>query len=95
MGKTPAVWLVLAATSAAAGCARPPSSQADVEAAGAIGIALSAATGVTLNAVTYTVSGNGFTKSGSIDTSASPVVNGTVGGIPAGKGYTITLTAAS
>jgi len=95
LGKTPAVWLVLAATSAAAGCARPPSSQADVEAAGAIGIALSAATGVTLNAVTYTVSGNGFTKSGSIDTSASPVVNGTVGGIPAGKGYTITLTAAS
>ena len=50
---------------------------------------------MTLNSVTYTVTGNGFTKTGAIDTSGSPTVSGTIGGIPAGKGYTITLTATS
>ncbi|MES1205939.1 MAG: sulfatase-like hydrolase/transferase [Pseudomonadota bacterium] len=51
--------------------------------------------GVTLNAVTYTITGNGFNKGGAIDTSGAPTINGTIGGIPAGKGYTITLTAKS
>lgn len=50
---------------------------------------------MTLNAVSYTVSGNGFSKTGTIDTSGSPTINGTIGGIPTGKGYTITLTATS
>ena len=50
---------------------------------------------MTLNAVTYTITGNGFTKTGAIDTSGSPTISGTIGGIPAGKGYTITLTATS
>ena len=50
---------------------------------------------MTLNSVTYTITGNGFTKTGAIDTSGSPTVSGTIGGIPAGKGYTITLTATS
>src|SRR4029077_19561383 len=50
---------------------------------------------VTLSSVTYTVTGNSFTKTGTIDTSGSPTISGTIGGIPAGKGYTLTLTAKS
>ena len=96
LGKVPLLWLLLAASGPLGACVRQPSSSGgDVETTGSIGIALAAASGVTLNAVSYTISGNGFTKTGTIDTSGSPTVNGTIGGIPAGKGYTITLTATS
>jgi arylsulfatase A-like enzyme len=50
---------------------------------------------VTLSSVAYTITGNGFTKTGAIDTTSAPTVSGTIGGIPAGKGYTLTLTATS
>jgi arylsulfatase A-like enzyme len=95
LGKVPLIWLALAASGPLAGCSREPSSHLDVETAGSIGLNLTAAPGVTLNSVTYTITGNGFTKTGAIDTSGSPTVSGTIGGIPAGKGYTITLTARS
>src|SRR6478609_3746776 len=75
-------------------CSSEPLSQGE-EQTGELGLNLEAAPGVTLNAVKYTVSGNGFSKSGTIDTSGSPTVRGTIGGIPAGKGYTIALTATS
>ena len=65
------------------------------EQSGTLGLNLEAAPGVTLNAVKYTITGNGFTKSGTIDTSGSPTISGTIGGIPAGKGYTIALSATS
>ena len=77
------------------GCSSEPISNAGDEQSGSIGLNLDAAPGVTLNAVTYTITGNGFTKTGAIDTSGSPTISGTIGGIPAGKGYTITLTATS
>ena len=95
LGKVPLLWLALAASGPLAGCSREPSSHGDVEPAGSIGLNLTAAPGVTLNAVTYTITGNGFTKTGAIDTSGAPTISGTIGGIPAGKGYTITLTATS
>ena len=95
LGKVPLIWLLLAASGPLGACARQPSSSVDVEPTGSIGLALTAAPGVTLNAVSYTISGNAFTKTGTIDTSGSPTVSGTIGGIPAGKGYTITLTATS
>ena len=95
LGKVPLVWLALAASGPLGGCSREPSSHGDVEPAGSIGLNLTAAPGVTLNSVTYTITGNGFTKTGTIDTSGSPTISGTIGGIPAGKGYTITLTATS
>ena len=94
-GRAVLIWLALAASGPLAGCSREPSSHGDVEPVGSIGLNLTAAPGVTLNAVTYTVTGNGFTKTGAIDTSGSPNISGTIGGIPAGKGYTITLTATS
>ena len=75
-------------------CSSEPLSHGE-EQSGELGLQLTAAPGVTLNAVKYTISGNGFTKSGTIDTSNSPAVSGTIGGIPSGKGYTIALTATS
>ena len=51
---------------------------------GSIGLKLTAAPSVTLSSVTYTITANGFTKTGAIDTSGSPTVSGTIGGIPAG-----------
>jgi len=89
------MWFVLAASGGFVGCSRPPSTRSDVEPTGSIGLALTAAPGATLNAVAYTISGNTFTKTGTIDTSGSPVISGTIGGIPAGQGYTITLSATS
>jgi len=62
---------------------------------GTLGLNLEAAPGATLNAVKYTITGNGFSKSGAIDSSGSPTISGTIGGIPAGKGYTIALSATS
>ncbi|HVT06514.1 MAG TPA: sulfatase-like hydrolase/transferase [Polyangia bacterium] len=94
LGSVPLIWLALAATGPLGGCARD-SSRGDVETTGTIGLTLAANPGVTLNAVTYTITGNGFNKSGTIDTSGAPTINGSIGGIPAGKGYTITLTAKS
>ncbi len=95
LGKIPLMWLALAASAAVGGCGKEPSTHRDGEPLGAIGLKLTAAPGVTLSSVTYTITGNGFTKSGAIDTSGSPTVSGTIGGIPAGKGYTLTLTATS
>jgi arylsulfatase B len=95
LGNVPLVVLALAASGPLGGCSREQSSHTGVEQVGSIGIALTAAPGVTLNAVTYSITGNGFTKTAAIDTSGSPTVSGTIGGIPAGKDYTITLTATS
>ena len=75
-------------------CSSEPLNSA-ADGVGSLGLNLEAAPGVTLNAVKYTISGNGFSKSGTIDTSGSPTVSGTIGGIPAGKGYTIALSATS
>src|SRR6478609_9132801 len=94
-GRVPLLGLTLAAFAPLAGCSREPSNHGDVDSAGSIGLQLTAAPGITLNAVSYTISGNGFTKTGGIDVSGAPIISGTVGGIPAGKGYTITLTATS
>ncbi|HYP91116.1 MAG TPA: sulfatase-like hydrolase/transferase, partial [Polyangiaceae bacterium] len=47
------------------------------------------------NAVSYSITGNGFSKTGTIDTSGSPTITGTIGGIPSGNGYTLTLNAQS
>ncbi len=85
---------VLALGSAAAleGCSSAPSSDGD-EQRGAVGVHLDVAPGITLDSVTYSITGNGFSKTGSIDVSGAPQITGTIGGIPAGTGYTISLTA--
>jgi len=96
LGGVPLVCLLsLAASAELFGCSSEPLSSADAEQVGSLGLNLQAAPGVTLNSVTYTVAGNGFSKAGTIDTSGSNTISGTIGGIPAGKGYTITLSATS
>lgn len=77
------------------GCSSEPLSGVGADQVGSLGLNLDVAPGVTLNSVAYTITGNGFTKSGTIDSSGSPTISGTIGGIPAGKAYSITLTATS
>jgi arylsulfatase B len=74
------------------GCSSASPSEAD-EQRGSVGVHLDVAPGVTLDSVTYSITGNGFSKTGSIDVRGAPEISGTIGGIPAGTGYTITLTA--
>ena len=87
--------LALAASGFLAGCSRDGVSHGQIEPAGSIGLNLTAAPGITLNSVTYSITGSTFSRTGAIDTGGSPNISGTIGGIPAGKGYTITLTATS
>jgi arylsulfatase A-like enzyme len=87
--------LALAASGVIEGCSSGPSDKGNVEETGSLGLNLKVAEGVTLNSVTYSITGNGLTKTGSIDVRGALTVNGTIGGIPAGKGYTIALTATS
>jgi hypothetical protein len=63
---------------------------------GSLGLALQVAAGATVDDVSYQISGpQGFTKSGTIDVSQSATVSATIGGLPAGAGYSIALSATS
>jgi acid phosphatase len=65
-----------------------------IQSAGAI--ALQLGSGVTLDAVSYTIAGPGaFMKSGTLDVSHSATISGTIGGLPAGTGFTLTLSGTS
>lgn len=95
LGKFPLIWmLALGASGGVEACSNAPSSNGG-EQVGSIGLNLEAAPGVTFDSVTYAIKGNGFTKTGTIDTSGSPRISANIGGIPTGNGYTITLTATS
>ena len=61
---------------------------------GSIGLSLQLASGATLNSVAYTITGSGgFSRAGTIDTSQSTIISGTIGGLPAGSGFSIALDA--
>jgi len=63
---------------------------------GSIGVALQIAPGVVLNSVSYTITGPGsYLRTGTVNVSGSTVVATTIGGLPVGTGYDITLTATS
>jgi len=90
--------MVLGLAFGAVGCSSggvpQPGAQADD--AGSVSLALQLASGATLTSVSYTVTGPAsFSKSGSIDVSQSVNISATIGGIPAGSGYTVTLSATS
>jgi arylsulfatase A-like enzyme len=87
--------LALGASVPFVACASEPLGGASEQTAGSLGLSLQVASGVTVNAVSYSITGNGFSKTGTIDTSGTSTISGTIGGIPAGKGYTIALTATS
>jgi hypothetical protein len=64
------------------------------EPAGSIGLNLQAAPGFVINTVSYAISGpNGFSKTGKIDVSNSTKITALITSLPAGKGFSITLSA--
>jgi arylsulfatase A-like enzyme len=95
LGAIPVVLLALGSSATLQSCASEPLDSDGAEQAGSLGVRLEVAPGVTLSTVAYTITGNGFVKKGSIDTSGAPTISGRIGGIPAGTGYTLTLTATS
>src|SRR5262245_29374118 len=75
----------------AVGCSNDQNRRTDAD-VGSIELALQAAPGVTINVVSYTIGGpNSFSKTGTIDVSHSSTVSTTIGGLPAGNGFAITL----
>jgi alpha-tubulin suppressor-like RCC1 family protein len=64
------------------------------DAVGSVSVALEAAPGLHINSVAYEITRGTFRKSGSLDVSQSTILAGTIGGLPAGSGYTIALSAA-
>ena len=87
--------LALGAGAPLAGCVSEQVERSDTEQVGSLGFNLEVASGVTLNTVSYTIQKGDFEKSGTIDVGDAPTISGTIGGIPAGEGYTITLVATS
>jgi len=72
--------------------AKPGSSATD-DASGSVGLALQIPGGQTLNTISYQISGpNAFSKAGSIDVSRSTTISAVISPLPAGTGFTITLT---
>lgn len=96
LDKVPLVCALAVGVAAPLGaCSSEPVGGSQAEEVGSLGLNLEAAPGVTLNSVTYSITGNGFNKTGTIDSSGAPIISGSIGGIPAGKKYTIALTALS
>jgi hypothetical protein len=60
---------------------------------GAIDIALAVPPTFQIASVNYQLTNTGYSKSGSLDVSQSQAISGVLGGIPAGTGYTLALTA--
>jgi hypothetical protein len=90
--------LALLAAGAATACGvdeRPLSGEqaVDEEHTGSVGLELRMGD-VTVDSVSYVITGSGYSKSGSIDVSKSKTISATIGGIPAGAGYSVTLSAA-
>ena len=76
-----------------AACSHPPSS--GDEDVGTIGLDLQVAPGVTISTISWNITnaGTGFSRSGTVNVQNSNTIRFQVGGLPAGAGYTIALTA--
>lgn len=86
--------LFFAAMSAVpAGCLQPPPSVDDD--VGTIGLSLQVAPGVTISTISWNITNTaaGFSRSGTVNVQNSNAIRFQVGGLPAGAGYTIALTA--
>jgi len=60
---------------------------------GSFSMNLTVASAFRFGEVSYVVSGNGFSKTGSINVAGSSTVSTIIGGVPFGSGYTVQLTA--
>ncbi|HKY40294.1 MAG TPA: PKD domain-containing protein [Polyangiaceae bacterium] len=71
-------------------------SSSNEETAGAVDLALQLGNGTILNSASYTITGpGGFSKTGSIDVSRSNRLSARISGLPAGTGFSISVTAAT
>jgi hypothetical protein len=77
------------------GCVGDLAQSSEFEDVGSLDLNLRVGPGITVSTVAYTIEGNDFKKSAAIDVSGAPTISATIGGIPAGQGYVITLTATS
>jgi hypothetical protein len=76
------------------GATEPGASGAINDGTGQVGLELKANGGVTLNSATYSITGpSGFNKSGTINLTSASSLGAIIGGLPAGTGFTIALTA--
>ena len=95
--------LVLPVTSAlliAAACSGPnPGSEQGSESnenSASISLNLDLASGVTVNSASYTITGpNAFTRTGTLDLSNATALSGVIGGLPAGNGFSVTVSLTS
>ncbi len=96
--RTAGVFTLLALSACAVGCSSSKSPSGDgqrLETTGTIGAQLQLPD-ISIASVTYAITGpQSFTLSGTVDLTHASGVSFTLGGIPAGVGYTITLAAAS
>jgi hypothetical protein len=75
--------------------AAPAPSTSDEGATGTLSFELRTVGGITLNTFDYAITGPHFLRSGSVDVSSSTTVSTRIDGIPAGAGYSVTLSANS
>lgn len=69
-------------------------SAGEAEDTGSIALGLRLANGEVIDSASYTITGpNGFSRTGSIDVSSSNRITAQVVGLPAGSGYSVTITA--
>jgi hypothetical protein len=101
LGASGIVGLALAAAFAT-GCQNPPTAVGDPgkdlanagqAAPGALSIALVVPPNFQIETINYQLSKTGFSQAGSLNVAQSGTVSGVLGGIPAGPGYTLALTA--
>src|ERR1041384_7978578 len=85
--------VVMAIATLAAGCSAESADQA----MGTVSMDLQIAPGITINTVNWTITnaGTGFNRSGVTTVRFSNLISFQTSAIPAGSGYTITLTATS
>jgi hypothetical protein len=98
-GKATILALATLTASAALNCSGESTKHnngSSVEHAGSVGLELQIAPGINIDTVHYTITGpNGYSSAGDINVSNSSTISALIGGIPAGSGYVITLTAVS
>jgi hypothetical protein len=86
----PAVYLAHALALGAAACATGPAAS---DGTGQVQMALQIAPGVSLTSAAYTIAGpSGFTSNGTVSVGQTADVPVVLGGLPAGTGYTLTVT---
>ena len=83
------------------GCGTPPSSvaepasgpKAEPSAPGSLSVALAVPPNLEIDTISYQLTKTGFSQAGSLNVARSGTISGVIGGIPAGTGYTLALSA--